>query len=245
MERIPSEMIYSEDPLRLRLIVNDLTLGHFLIYLLFAFRDLIRTVKKQSQNFWKLENVRLRWLRNFLLHFVAIIVIFVFVKLYFGRDLGDYFIASYIALLLYLTSFKVVNDSLFFKNNQVNPSKYKKSSLGEEQKRSLLNQLMICMVDEKYYLNNMASLPDLAKKVGAGSHHVSQVINERLEKSFFEWLAENRIEAAKKALSYPETASITIEELAERVGYNSRSAFSKAFKKYTGKTPGQYRDEVY
>jgi len=226
------------------MILNELTLAHFVVYLALSFRDLVREVKGHSLNFWKLENAQLRWLRNFLLHFVAIILIFIFVKLYFGRDLGDYFIASYIAFVLYLTSFKVVNDSLFFKKNLVKPSKYKKSSLGDEQKQALLEQLMACMKGDKYYLNNMASLPDLAKKVGAGSHHASQVINEQLGKSFFEWLAENRIEAARQALSYPETASITIEELAEKVGYNSKSAFNKAFKKYTGKTPGQFRDEV-
>lgn len=42
-------------------------------------------------------------------------------------------------------------------------------------------------------------------------------------------------------LKVEENNRITIEDLAERVGYNSKSSFNKAFKRYTNQTPSQFR----
>jgi len=75
-----------------------------------------------------------------------------------------------------------------------------------------------------------------------GSHHVSQVINEKLNQSFFELLASYRVEEAKVILKSDLGKKLTIEEVAEQVGYNSKSAFNTAFKKFTSHTPSAYRD---
>ncbi len=71
--------------------------------------------------------------------------------------------------------------------------------------------------------------------------YISVLKNEKLEKSFFELLAEFRVRKAMEILASPEGDILTIEELAEQVGYNSKSAFNSAFKKQTGKTPSQFR----
>jgi YesN/AraC family two-component response regulator len=84
-------------------------------------------------------------------------------------------------------------------------------------------------------------LSDLAKKIGESPHHVSQVINEKLNKNFFELLAAYRVEEAKKILSADRKNKLTIEEISEMVGYNSKTAFNNAFKKNTGKTPSEFR----
>jgi AraC-like DNA-binding protein len=34
---------------------------------------------------------------------------------------------------------------------------------------------------------------------------------------------------------------LTIEEISELVGYNSKTAFNNAFRKLTGKTPSEFR----
>ena len=84
-------------------------------------------------------------------------------------------------------------------------------------------------------------MSELAKKTGESPHHVSQVINEKLNLGFFELLAKYRVEEAKRILSDKKRNKITIEELSEIVGYNSKTAFNNAFKKLTGKTPSEYR----
>ena len=49
------------------------------------------------------------------------------------------------------------------------------------------------------------------------------------------------IEEAKAILKTDLGKKLTIEEIAERVGYNSKSAFNTAFKKHTGMTPTEYK----
>ena len=58
-------------------------------------------------------------------------------------------------------------------------------------------------------------------------------------------LAAYRVEHAQKLLREDETSKITVEELADRVGYNSKSSFNTAFKKITSKTPTEYRKSVH
>ena len=99
------------------------------------------------------------------------------------------------------------------------------------------------MKDEKPFLENSFSLPFLAKRINTSSHYLSQVLNDCLKKNFFEYTAEYRIKEAQKILFNPQYNHIMMEEIAEEVGYNSKSAFNKAFKKQTGLTPSEFREQ--
>jgi len=55
-----------------------------------------------------------------------------------------------------------------------------------------------------------------------------------------EYLAINRIENAKRLLR---NTQLKIREVSVMVGYEDDHVFTRRFKKYTGRTPGQYRIE--
>ena len=96
------------------------------------------------------------------------------------------------------------------------------------------------MAADKPFLNSDFSLPELASQLKLSVHQLSQAINDGLGKSFFEMTAEYRIEEAKLLLK--EKMNIKVEEIAEEVGYNSKSSFNTAFKKLTGMTPSEWRN---
>ena len=163
-------------------------------------------------------------------------------------DIGGYIVASYISFMIYATSYQVLNRSDFFAHQgsflNLPISKYQKSSLSEEDKNLILARIRKEMEENKYFTNNLASLSGLSKQLNESSHHVSQVINEKLNKNFFELLAAYRVEYAKKLIGEDKEVKLTVEELAEMVGYNSKSSFNIAFKKNTLVTPSEYRKSL-
>jgi AraC-like DNA-binding protein len=56
-------------------------------------------------------------------------------------------------------------------------------------------------------------------------------------------IASYRIREAKILLKDPEHEQLTIEDLADEVGYNSKSAFNRSFKKHTGLTPSEFKNQ--
>ncbi|MEE4196123.1 MAG: AraC family transcriptional regulator [Bacteroidales bacterium] len=243
-EKIAYTTIFSDDPLYLRKFINETILVHFIVYVTFTLSVLSRKYKEKGLKFFTTAKSPLNIYRTLTLHFIFIIFLFVFVKIYFTRDLGDYFIASYIALLLYIISFYTINKSLFISESgkEIFEIKYTKSSLTEPQKIEIIKKLDAIMHNDKYFTNNLASLERISKLMNTPKHHVSQAINEKLNKTFFELLAEFRVNEAKKLLSDEKNKNITIDEIAEMVGYNSKSAFNNAFKKISGTTPANYRN---
>jgi AraC-like DNA-binding protein len=240
--------VVPEDPLGIREICNELTLISLVVYLFLSARVMVKRIKQSGKSLFRTDDEVLRFLRNMILHFIFIALIFLVVKLTFSGDLGDYFIALYISFLIFLTSFRIMNDSAFFDQStsflDVSIGKYLKSSLTESNKQNILDSIVLEMEKNNYFTNNLASLSELAKKTGASPHHVSQVINEKLGKNFFEMLAWYRIEEAKKIIAADKAARLTVEEISEMVGYNSKTSFNNAFKRLTGNTPSEFRKSL-
>jgi AraC-like DNA-binding protein len=163
------------------------------------------------------------------------------VKLLNKNDTGDHVLAAFGSLLIYANSISVINRSGFFKQATLDEQvKYKSSSLtDDDQLQQHIIKLKQIMEVQKPFLKPSFSLPELAQLMNLSVHLVSQIINDKLGKSFFEMIAEYRIEEAKKLLV--NQPNIKIEEIAEQVGYNSKSSFNTAFKKFTGKTPSEFR----
>lgn len=237
----------SDDPLDIRRFVNQLMILQLLIYISASVYILVKKFRSLNQPIFKTDNELLRILRNTTIHFIILILLVVITKIIFGMrsDVGGYIVASYVSFMIYTTTWQIMNRSDFFNNPGSFFSfpvlKYQKSSLSEEKKEEILRKITGEMEKNSYFTNNLASLSGLARQINESSHHVSQVINEKMNRSFFDLLSFYRVEHAKKLIKEDKIAKITIEELAELVGYNSKSAFNSAFKKYTSKTPSEFR----
>lgn len=89
---------------------------------------------------------------------------------------------------------------------------------------------------EKIYTNPNLSLKLLSEKLQYPSYLVSQAINLKFNKSFFDLVNENRVMEAQRILKN-RNQNKTIESVAFEVGFNSRASFYRAFKKYAGENP--------
>jgi AraC-like DNA-binding protein len=222
---------------------SELTLISLLFYASIGTMEVVKAFKRKAESFWNPQHPVLRTLRLGTIQMVSAFVIILFVKLLNENDYGDHYLAAYIAVTIYFTSFSVIRNSGFFKQPSLDDQpKYKASSLTADQQESMLIKLKQLMAAEKPYLKSDFCLPDLADQLNTSVHSLSQVINDGLKKSFFEMTAEYRVEEARRLLK--EKPNIKVEEIAEEVGYNSKSSFNTAFKKLTGQTPSEWRSTL-
>lgn len=119
------------------------------------------------------------------------------------------------------------------------PRKYEKSALDDDRLQRIARKVEAAMAEDVLYHDPNLSLWDLAKHIGVTSHYVSQALNTHLNKSFFDLVNGWRI---KDAIEQLNTTDETILAIAYDVGFNSRSAFYKAFKRETGQTPSDLRN---
>ena len=81
------------------------------------------------------------------------------------------------------------------------------------------------------------SLERLAELCGSKAKYVSQVINEKGD-NFKTLINTRRIHQACRSMS--ESSNLTIEAIANNVGFRSPNAFRTSFKRVTGLSPSQY-----
>jgi AraC-like DNA-binding protein len=200
----------------------------------------IRAFRKENESIWRTKNPVLKKIRNGMIQVMSSLLLIIVVKLFNRKDTGDHLFAAYISIIIYLTSFRVIGNSGFFKQPSLHqPQKYKTSSITSGQQEEILVRLKEMMDREKPFTQPDFSLPELAAKLHLSVHQLSQVINVGLQKNFFELTAEYRVAEAMQLLK--DKPRIKVDEIAFLVGYNSKSSFNTTFKKQTGKTPSEYR----
>lgn len=118
--------------------------------------------------------------------------------------------------------------------------KYGKSGLTKQQSKQYADILLEYMNREKPYLENKLSLKQLSESLRISTNHLSQIINEQLDCSFFDFVNRYRVEEVKQKLENKEYENFTILALAYECGFNSKSSFNSTFKRFTDCTPKQF-----
>lgn len=89
------------------------------------------------------------------------------------------------------------------------------------------------------HLGEPISLEDVAEYVNYSSSYLSTLFHRETEMNFSNYLQKLRIERAK---DYLKNSSLSIVEIAERLGFTSDKYFRKVFKKEIGIRAKEYRD---
>jgi AraC-like DNA-binding protein len=121
--------------------------------------------------------------------------------------------------------------------NELRP-KYFKSGLRATAAKALYEQLLDHVDSSRVYLDPDIALGTLALDLNASSNHVSQVINEFDQCNFRDFINARRVAEACQKLQ--ESRDVNMLDLAMDVGFNSKSSFNRAFKKFAGATPSEY-----
>lgn len=113
----------------------------------------------------------------------------------------------------------------------------------DEEIKAPVNDKMIDSVvaDIRDHYMEDISLTSLAAKYNVSMGSLSKMIKDHLQLNFSDYIASLRIQRAKELLS---DETLSIQEIAEIVGYNDYFYFTKVFKKIEGISPSKYRKEI-
>lgn len=89
------------------------------------------------------------------------------------------------------------------------------------------------------YSNMDLSLNMLAEHIGMSYNYLSKMFKESFGTNFVNYVTAIRLEEAKKLLK---ATDLSVEQIAQQVGFGRSNSFIKIFKKYYNITPGQFRN---
>jgi AraC-like DNA-binding protein len=228
----------------------------FIVYILGVILILNRFKALYLEYYTNFDDRDYKWLMQITVVFL-IAHIFVYLKL-FSIHFGSSSLISIAQLIVTLSAFSVTSwlvmkalykpeifrgiESDLHSVNALVTNENKPNVVGKEDKRMLVEEYM---EQNKPYLDAKLSIKQLAQQIGIQEKELSILINHHMDKHFFDFVNEYRIDKAKRILTDPSQSDLTILEILYPVGFNSKSSFNSAFKKYTHQTPSQYRKERF
>jgi AraC-like DNA-binding protein len=119
-------------------------------------------------------------------------------------------------------------------------TKYEWSSLTEAEADRIYQQLNTLMAEEKLYKNAELTLSKLAETMQVKDAGLSQVINSRFNKSFYDYINALRVHECIRMMGEEKNKDYTLLSIAFDCGFNSKSSFNRNFRKFTGKSPSAF-----
>jgi len=204
--------------------------------------------------FSDVQPVKLSWLRNFIIAFVTMMVVFWIFRLtsefltdglsyisqwysYFGWGVIIY----YVSIAGYYNRSEAINQ-LQFEPDQAPELAPMSPTLPEE--LIVSEQELTEFLDEhKSYLQPGLTLKELAKEMDVPSGQLSRSINSLFGQNFNDFINRYRVEYVQRAMLDPNYAHLSLLGIAFESGFNSKATFNRVFKNHTGLSPSAYVKE--
>lgn len=123
-------------------------------------------------------------------------------------------------------------------------TKYARAALAPPLAQELAQRLEILMGLEKPYLDEDLTLPELAARVGATPHQLSQLFNQHLSESFYDYVNRHRVATFRRMAILPDNAGRSLLDIALDSGFGSKSTFNAVFKRQVGMNPSAWRQRA-
>lgn len=223
-------------------------------YLAWFYRLLKKYRHQSVQSVSNLDLINLNWLNIVFYLWALSMLIFVPVLVFsIGRN---WFSSAWVATLMqvdylcfiFLLGYYGFRQSAVFsaptekadKPEEKKQAPYERSGLTADQAAVYHRKLLVLMKDQQPYLEGELTAQQLAQQLDISPNHLSQVINQREGKNFFDFINQYRVDEVKRKMANDRYRSFTLLAIALESGFNSKTSFNTVFKKLTGLTPSQY-----
>ena len=98
---------------------------------------------------------------------------------------------------------------------------------------------LLRFIDREYL--HITSVKSISDALSYSEYYLSHLFKEKMGITIKEYLSKKKITYATKLL---QTSGLTIEQIAEQLGFSSALSFRRLFKNYIGCTPTEYRNHA-
>ncbi len=123
--------------------------------------------------------------------------------------------------------------------------KEKNLILSNEELDQYYQKLESIIKSKSLYLRPKLCLDDLSIETSIPVKYVKQVLSEKLNLTFFEFISKYKIRRAKRLLTKIDDDHFSISNVAIESGFNTDESFVALFKKYTNMSPENYRIKYF
>jgi len=217
-------------------------------YYIFKAIIIYKAHRKELKNVFSFEQgVSIKWMQNYIIGY------FIFIVCIYTSQADNLKIEFQIPLTLFMIMYLVfigvkgsIQKKVYFKDqNKVIKIKetntVSKRDIEESKTNELKTKIMTQMNEEELFLDHNLTIHSFSKALNSNSKIVSSILNSEFNQNFVSFINSYRIAEAKKILGKDQYRNYTVEAISEMVGFNSKSAFNRAFKQYTNQTPSEFR----
>ncbi|MDD4990603.1 MAG: AraC family transcriptional regulator [Paludibacter sp.] len=226
-------------------LLNVALYTQMIVYLLLSFSLINKQLKVSTKVLTNNILIDISWLRLFVLMNIGFILFSAPLCFYLANERANIIIGQLGMDIQFLYIFfkSVWQTEIFISDEEVVLSTNKDPNLiiDEQLAEDYLKTLLHYMEEFKPHLKEDCNIQAVSERIGISVHHLSNILNQRFEKSFPEFINEQRINEAKRILSSNNLGKVTMEAIGSECGFGSKSSFNKTFKKYTNLTPTEFR----
>ncbi len=237
-----------------------------LVYIIITYKYLIDYKNNIKNLFSSIEKIDYKWLRFFILIelmvwllYLAILPFLIFnIAIPFNPEILINLGISFFIILI--SVYSIQNTHLFsrVKTQQITIIPEAESTEVILEKKNITKKEITSplVLEEKYqkllsyfeenkpFLDENLSLQDLSIALGIHQKSLSTIINQKTNKNFFDFVNSYRVDYFNSQVLLPKNQQYTLLSIAYNAGFGSKSAFNRAYKKKTNKTPTQYLKEL-
>lgn len=195
-------------------------------------------------------NKRLSWLFFIVIFYnlfclASIAVAVSVIILHIDFPLSPVYNYSTLLLMSYILGFYGLRQGTIFMDTEIVETvkgKYVNSTLSEKRKNEIETMILEHFNKNKPYLNPEIDMNSISKTLKIPKYQITEVLNNCINKNFFSFVNEYRVNAVRDMLM--DNKDYSIEDIGYECGFNSKSSFFTVFKKITGMTPMQFRNTI-
>ena len=215
-----------------------------------------RHTRMLKDNVGNLEDYDLRWSSVFLAVLFVVQCVWTFESMsqktwYEGSDvrgnlLFDALWCVVCMVLVLLAMRRIVRQEVFTlppdADEHPQPVESSEATITPPYHKSLINSDIETRIWEQcLYADKTLTLQKLSSLLGTNRQYLSNYINQEQHVTFYEYINDFRLRAAKELL---DTRQASIEEVADQAGFNSYATFLRSFRKWYGQTPSDYLKSI-